>query len=805
LIDGGWRGETALLHRDGHEIPVSQIIIPHRGNDGQIIYLSTIMRDITQRKQAENAVNQSKNQLQALIDVSMDAITICDRDGIFLAGNQALQKRWNRSRDQIVGHSAAELLPSDIFSSRMDRIRRCIESGSSDHFFDRYHDKHFENTMAPITDADGQIRTVALFSRDVTDKTKTEDELKTSEEYYRTIFENTATANILVEKDTTILLANANFAALVGYSKQEIEGRMSWTTMVVPEDREKMVYYHQQRRINPGTVPNSYEFRVARHDGSLCNVFMNVEMIPGTTISIASLINITERIRAEEALKAREAMLQSIFNAAPIAICMLDADLRILNMNQYMEQVLGYTRDEIIGQNTAFLYFSPEEYRQVSEVLYENPEKALTNTRESRMRHKNNKEVWVLLSASVLDTQTPSSGWVVALKDITDRMSLEDQLRQSKKMEAIGQLAGGIAHDFNNILTAILGYTDMVISGLEPDDRNRSVLMEVYKAGQRAASLTKQLLAFSRRQVLQLAPINLNQVVEDLVKMLHRLIGENIDLVITLCPDLLHINADRSQIEQVILNLSLNARDAMPDGGQLAIETSNVIFDDRFCARHDWAKPGRYVMMSMTDSGCGMDQETQSKIFEPFFTTKGLNGTGLGLSTVYGLVHQHNGMIELYSELGRGTRFRIYLPAIEQAPDNHNPDNESPVLGGHETILLAEDNDQVLNLTIGILENSGYTVLTAVDGENALQVYHDHHGVIDMLLLDIIMPKRGGRSVYDEICRNRPDIPCLFMSGYSVDAVHTNFILDQGLHLIQKPFRNDDLLKAVRQVLDNGR
>jgi two-component system, cell cycle sensor histidine kinase and response regulator CckA len=303
--------------------------------------------------------------------------------------------------------------------------------------------------------------------------------------------------------------------------------------------------------------------------------------------------------------------------------------------------------------------------------------------------------------------------------------------------------------------------------------------------------------------VLQLEPQDLNLVIGDLLKMLHRLIGEHIELVVIPDHELWAVNADRGQLEQVLMNLCLNARDAMPEGGRLIIETGNIKLDDVYCSQHDWGKPGRYMRLSVTDSGCGMDQETKSRIFEPFFTTKEEGrGTGLGLATVYGIVSQHNGMINVYSEVGKGSKFNIYLPAIEQVEFEPISEAEVPVSGGRETILLAEDDEQLRFLALEILRQAGYRVLPAFDGEDALRLYHEYGREIDLLVLDVVMPRKGGRVVYDEIRTVRSDIRCLFMSGYSENAVHTNFILDHGLKLIQKPFKNDDLLRSVRRVLD---
>jgi CheY-like chemotaxis protein len=323
------------------------------------------------------------------------------------------------------------------------------------------------------------------------------------------------------------------------------------------------------------------------------------------------------------------------------------------------------------------------------------------------------------------------------------------------------------------------------------------------KAGNRAATLVRQLLAFSRRQVLEMRDVDLNEAVSDMLKMLRRLIGEHIALDFHAGHALGIVRADVGQMGQVLANLCVNARDAMPDGGTLTIETENVRIDEEYCQSHAWAKPGRFVLLSVTDTGCGMDSEILEKIFEPFFTTKGVGkGTGLGLSTVYGLVKQHEGMIHAYSEIGKGTAFKIYLPIVERLANGVGNKLEGDVAGGTETILLAEDDEMLRKLTRTILERAGYTVLTAGDGEEALEVFAQHADAIDLLLFDVMMPRLGGCAAYERIRGQRPGVRVLFASGYSMNAVHTNFVLEEGLALIQKPAQREDLLRAVRAALD---
>jgi len=379
----------------------------------------------------------------------------------------------------------------------------------------------------------------------------------------------------------------------------------------------------------------------------------------------------------------------------------------------------------------------------------------------------------------------------------------EEQLRQSQKMEAVGKLAGGIAHDFNNLLTAINGYSELTMRKLRPEDPLRRNIEEIKKAGDRAAGLTRQLLAFSRKQVLQPKVFDLNTVVAELEKMLHRLIGEDIQLKTALHANLGSIKADPGQIEQVIMNLVVNARDAMPHGGKLTVETLNINLDEEYAAHHVAVKSGSYVMLSVSDTGCGMDEETQARIFEPFYTTKEQGkGTGLGLSTVYGIIKQSGGNIWVYSEVGQGTTFKIYLPRTASgAPEYKRSTEPERSLRGSETILLAEDDEMVRNLVRTVLGTYGYQILEAVNGAAALSICEDSAEPIHLLLTDVVMPEMSGRDLANRFNHLRPDSKVLYMSGYTDESIVHHGVLDADAYFIQKPFAPDSLARKVREIL----
>ncbi len=389
-------------------------------------------------------------------------------------------------------------------------------------------------------------------------------------------------------------------------------------------------------------------------------------------------------------------------------------------------------------------------------------------------------------------------------RDVTERLSLEQQLRQAQKMEAVGRLAGGVAHDFNNILTAITGYADLLLEDLGTTDRRRDDIAEIRKAAERAAGLTRQLLAFSRQQVMQVRVLDLNDVVADTQNMLGRLLGEDIALVTRLDPALGAVKADPGQLEQVIMNLAVNARDAMPGGGKLTIETANAELDDTYVREHFPARPGSYVMLAVSDTGTGMSDEVQSHLFEPFFTTKEKGkGTGLGLATVYGIVKQSGGYIWVYTEPGHGTTFKIYLPRVAGAPAQRaSGPKASPVGAGTETVLLAEDEAAVRAVARHALERQGYTVLEASSGEAALDLAERHSGRIHLLLTDVIMPGMNGRALALRLSELRPDLRVVYMSGYTEEAITRHGVLEPGLTYVQKPFTPEGLARKVREVLD---
>jgi PAS domain S-box-containing protein len=505
----------------------------------------------------------------------------------------------------------------------------------------------------------------------------------------------------------------------------------------------------------------------------------------------------------------RDELLQRLklhIERMPLAYILLDAQMRITDWNPAAERIFGFSRDEAIGMAPPFEKLVPP-HAQAEAARITN--RVLSGDFTAHAVHDNLTKAGRTITCEWFNTPLMAadgsfSGLLCLVQDISDRRRLEEQIRQAQKMEAIGRLAGGVAHDFNNLLTVISGYTDMALKSLRRDDPTREILEEVHKAGNRAAALTRQLLAFSRKQVLMPVVLDLNELVRELEKMLVRLIGEDIDLAIRPAPRLWPVRVDAGQMEQVVMNLVVNARDAMPEGGKLTIETSNVTLGDEYASKHAEARAGDHVLLAVTDSGTGMDEATRARIFEPFFTTKGPDrGTGLGLATVYGIVKQSGGHIAVYSEPGRGTCFKIYLPSAKSpAAASGQAASGGPALQGSETVLLVEDEPAVRALARTALKQRGYQVLEAGNGAEAMRIAGQFAEPIHLLATDVVMPNMSGRELAERLVPLRPEMKVLFLSGYMDDAIVRHGLLESTAAFLHKPYTPQTLAAKVREVLD---
>jgi PAS domain S-box-containing protein len=522
--------------------------------------------------------------------------------------------------------------------------------------------------------------------------------------------------------------------------------------------------------------------------------------------------DVTDRKRAKEALWESEERYHELFENANDIIYTHDLAGNFTTINKAAEWVTGHTRDEALKMNIDSI-LAPEYVDVARQMLSRKVQEGGQTRYELEIVCKDGRRVPVEINTRIIYKGGKAVGVQGIARDITERKRseeerdlLQSQLQQAMKMEAVGRLAGGVAHDFNNLLTAIIGNVSLALMKLSPSDPAAGLLAEANKAAERAATLTQQLLAFSRKQIIEPKVLDLNILIANLSKMLVRLIGENIDLNMVLGEDLGLVKVDPGQFEQILVNLAVNARDAMPEGGKLLIETANVDLDDVYCARHPYVRPGRFVMLAVSDTGHGMSEEVKKQIFEPFFTTKPKGtGTGLGLATIYGVVKQSDGSIEVYSEVGKGTTFKIYLPRVEgEAARTRESDLPMELLEGSETVLLVEDEEIVRNLCVRILERLGYRVMQAGNGDEAIGLAMGYGERIDLLMTDVVMPGMHGRELAIRLTRIHPETRVLFTSGYTDNAIVHHGVLDEGVSFIGKPYSPSALARKVRDVLDKA-
>jgi PAS domain S-box-containing protein len=628
------------------------------------------------------------------------------------------------------------------------------------------------------------------------------------------VVDHSQDAIVSTSLDGTILTWNPAAERICGYASAEVVGRPF--ERLFPAGHEEFIKKVRQR-MQAGEPIDPFDTVALRKDGARVYVSLSLAPIrepvaptrrprpdPKVTGMVAVARDITQRKRDEEALRHREEQYRLLFDTNPQPMWVYDGDtLRFLAVNDAAVRHYGYPREEFLSMTLRDIR-PPDEMAAFDEQVRRRrsqPERKPFNLlRAWKHRRKDGSIVEVEVSVSAIRFEERDA-WLALAIDVTEKKRLEAQLLQAQKMESVGRLAGGIAHDFNNLLGVITGYGELARRQLAAGSPVVARLDEMLKATARAADLTKQLLAFSRKQVLQPRVVNLNVVTADMERMLLRLIGEHIQLMTVYTDQLGHVRADPGQVGQVIVNLAINARDAMPEGGRLMVETANVDLDEAYTAGRPDVKPGRYVMLSVTDTGVGMTPETLARIFEPFFTTKGEgHGTGLGLATAYGIVKQSGGHIWTYSEPGKGTTFRIYLPRVDEAAQPPAPKSEgTATVRGSETILVVEDDEALRAIIAEVLEDAGYSVLTARNGDEAIGAAGEHR-LIDLVISDMVMPAMGGAV----LARHLPQLRFLFMSGYTELSVAEDGGLTRGAAFLAKPFTPGALLRKVRGVLDGS-
>jgi PAS domain S-box-containing protein len=715
-----------------------------------------------------------------------------------------------RADGDVLGRTDAELFDPDSARQVAERDRQVMTAGAAETDVEVLTaagvTRTYLATKAPYRDEDGAVIGVIGITRDITELKRSEESLRASEERLRLALRGAGGGAWDWNLETGDIWCSPELYELWGLPPGAPTDVAQWLAAVHPDDRES-IHVAAGEAIDRG-ADYRCEFRIhhpalgERWMASYGQVVRDESGRPRHLLGIS--LDATERNRLAVERDALLARLQLHVKRMPLTYILFDADFRITDWNPAAEQVFGYTRGEALGKSPSGLNlpsFGPEATAIMARIRAGDMAAHSVNENVTKDGRTITCE-WY--NTPLMGAGGQFSGLLCLGQDVTHRKVLEEQFRQAQKMEAFGQLAGGVAHDFNNLLTIINGYSDIVLDSLPPGDQNRELLAEVHKAGERSAGLTRQLLAFSRQQVLALRVLDLNVVVGDTASMLRRVIGEDVKLSTTTANGLWPVKADPGQIEQILLNLAVNARDAMPTGGKLTIETGNVALDETYAATHPDARAGSHVLLAVSDSGCGMSAAVRAKIFEPFFTTKGPGkGTGLGLATVYGIVKQCGGHVGLYSEVGVGTTFKVYLPRTEQAGEGAKPHSALGVPPrGTETVLVVEDDAAVRALTRHVLQAAGYAVLEAVGGDEALRVATAHTGCIHLLVTDVVMPGLGGRATAERLAERHHGLRVLFVSGYTDDAVIRHGVLHDKVNFLQKPFTPAVLAWKVREVLD---
>lgn len=748
-------------------------------------------------------IQTSLFRLAAIVESSNDAIIGKDLSGTITSWNLGAEKMYGYRAEEVVGKPVTILVPDD----QVDEIARILMALARGEHIEGYettritkagHHLYVSLTISTVCNSKGTITGASTIARDVTARKRAEDDLKRSEARFRILIEQAPDGIFVTDARGYFLDVNPSGARMLGYSPDEI-CRLNIADLIEPEDAPRLA--EEIERLADGNVRHS-EWRIHRKNGSSFEGEMLGKMLPGGFLQ-AFVRDITDRKQAAAALRASEAQLRSIVENAPYGIyrTVAEGGGRFVFVNPAMVKILGYdSAEEVLALSLESDVYSATE----------DPASILASMRspwgyanlELHWRKKDGKELTLSSSGRMVRTADEQEFFESIAEDVTERRLLERQFRQAQKMEAIGRLAGGVSHDVNNILGVVTGYSEIALEKLGPDHPALSCIHEIGKAASRAANLTRQLLMFSRQQMVFPKVIDLNVVVNNTMTLLSRTIGEDVTLTFNAGKPLGSVRADVGQIEQILMNLVVNARDAMPDGGQITIETCDADLDESYRRSHEPVIPGPYVMLSVSDTGCGMDEVTKSNIFEPFFTTKEPGkGTGLGLSTVYGIVKQSSGFIWVYSEVGRGANFKIYLPRIPERAEKLPEAVEPDVIGGTETILLVEDDECLRSVTRTLLTSVGYEVLEAGTPNRAIEIAQERGKPIDLLLTDVIMPSMSGPEVSLKLKALLPELNVVFMSGYAGDALANQMIRVPDIALLVKPFSRAALLTTVRKAL----
>ncbi|MBN2321605.1 MAG: PAS domain S-box protein [Acidobacteria bacterium] len=773
--------------------------------------LLSVCIDITDKENEADNLKRSEEKYRMLVENSLQGLTIIQNGRIVFCNNAFAD---------ICGYTTEELMA-------LPEAKPIIHPADRETVVGRGHERlsgksvprHYEYR---ILRKDGSFRWLEAYASvidykgapaaqivqlDITERKQAEISLRESEERFRLIAETVDEIFWIydAEKEVATYLSPA-FDRIWGYPREKIiDNPDRFLDRIHPDDLKNL---EDANKLIKNGQPFAYRYRVIQPDGSVRHIWNRGYPIADTSGRTKRYVgvgqDVTEWKEAEEALIESKEYYNRIINCIGDPLFVKNHEHRFVLVNDALCAFSGMRREELLGN---YLFDTMPE--SLAAYLRKHEEEVLNtgneNISEDILRDSGGSDCVVMTKKSLLTDKDGQKQIVGVIRDITEHKNLETQLLQAQKMEAIGILAGGVAHDFNNLLNVINGYSELLLEDMENNNPFREDVEQIHQAGQRAANLTSQLLAFSRKQILQAENLDLNTVISQMSTMLRRLIREDIEFVFVAHPDLKPIHADPAQIQQIVMNLAVNARDAMPTGGKLTIETANVDFDDNYIHKHPVAKPGKYAMMAISDTGIGMEEETKSHLFEPFYTTKERGkGTGLGLATVYGIVKQSNGFIWVYSEPGKGTTFKIYFPEKEGgAIKSETAFSSDSGFRGSETILVVEDEAAVRTLARRILKDSGYTVLEAREGTEALRLAKEYSDDIHMVITDVVMPGLGGAKLVAGLEAERPGIKALYISGYTDNAIVHHGILDSNVAFLQKPFTVEGLARKVREVLDS--
>ncbi|HEY3321683.1 MAG TPA: PAS domain S-box protein [Planctomycetota bacterium] len=800
------RYEWRLRHKDGSERWMIASMTPMLDKAGQFSGAFAMLTDITERKRAEEALRESEERYRLLADHTEDIVVLFDSESNRLYASPSFYRKSGWRADEVDSKQwRTRVHPEDLAEVERAHAENLAGKATKIEYRARNKDgswQWLDTSCKPILGADGKVWRMLVWAHDITARKCADEALRESEERFQQLANNSD--EVFWMSDVALgrmLYVSPAYERLWGRSRQSLYSNpQSFMDAVHPEDRERVRNIVLNQRNIGATAQMVY--RIVRPDGSLRWVWDRAVPVRDKTGRIYRLAGVAADITERKKAEAEYELLMTAMDQAAEAVLITDAQGIIQYVNPAFEAITGYTRAEAIGQNPRIL----KSEKQDAE-LYRSLWSTISGGKSWQGRLINKKKDGSLYTeeaniSPVRDATGAITNYVAVKRDVTREVSLEAQFIQVQKMEAIGRLAAGVAHDFNNLLTVILGRCEMLLEKAE-EPRVRRDLDLIHSSSKRAAALTRQLLLFSRQESTQRKVIGLNDVVVNMEKLLRRAIGEDIDLITDLVPAPSFVNADAGQIEQVILNLAVNARDAMPKGGKLIIQTSLAELSADGALRPQGSQPGSHVVLAVMDTGCGMSPEVQAHIFEPFFTTKEVGkGTGLGLSTVYGIIHQHGGSIQIASQLGRGSTFKIYLPRCMDTLVAKSSGHRLPsVRGNGQTVLLVEDEELVRELLQERLAQFGYHVLPAENGEKALAAAAHHVGPIDLLLTDVVMPGMDGVEVATRLRQTRPDLKTLLVSGYSDGLLSRGGVLDERTQFLPKPLRTDLLSQKIAEML----